>query len=242
MKPFIGIITLWTPKTLVEKKIHFSQVSLITPFYTPGGLEMMVRSLAQQPSLTTLIMLGNDLAPTPHQSAKKALQTFFTQGVNKKRNLIGFENEVYFDKHISLDVLTLVSQKIEFIDLTHLNLADALTEAQKIIPSLKPGKPLFLKPLTFAFESYQGKYPVSQTSFVISKKNLFLAWVELMYRASRFGLTTFHIHVDCLDLGFEKNTLLTLQNLERYPRKKVSYLGESVHLDTFDAFDFLGFA
>ena len=63
-----------------------------------------------------------------------------------------------------------------------------------------------------------------------------------MYRASRFGLTTFHIHVDCLDLGFEKNTLLTLQNLERYPRKKVSYLGESVHLDTFDAFDFLGFA
>ena len=57
---FIGVITLWTPKSDVLELIDETNKSKVLTMYTLQGLEWIIRNVCANPIYETLVVVGND--------------------------------------------------------------------------------------------------------------------------------------------------------------------------------------
>ena len=58
----VGIITLWTPRKLLESKIEKNLFSVMGQLYFNGGINFLIRNCLANKNIRYLILAGQDLA------------------------------------------------------------------------------------------------------------------------------------------------------------------------------------
>src|SRR3989344_8176104 len=120
-KANVVVTFCWTMRDVILPRIAKENLAMATNFYTPSGLESMVRNILANPCIRYVILLGEEYASRKGDPAEltsaNAIRTFFAQGVLDSRKLPGFENAVYFDVHIPLEEIRRVQRQGEIGDL-----------------------------------------------------------------------------------------------------------------------------
>jgi len=193
-KANVAVAFLWTMRDVILPKLDRKNLALACNFYTPAGIESMVRNVLANPYIRYIILLGEEYSsrkgdPTELTSAN-AMRTFFSKGITSERKLAGFENAVYFDKNIPTDVITKVRNYVELIDLNatmkDASFVDKIREANRLMAVLEK-KDAFADPQTFAEEKPSGIMPFAGGPWLVRGSTIPKTWIEIMHSIYRYG-------------------------------------------------------
>ena len=191
----IAVIMLWTIRDAILPKINKEKLALVTNFYTPAGLEGMIRNILANPFIRYVIMLGNEYASKKdqgdlEQTSANAVRQFFKNGINEKRKLEGFEQAVNFDKNIPTELINKVAKEVQLIDLNDTNstLQEKIEQINKLINTLENKPPFLEQPLTFEYEQIDEPFPYEGSAMIARGKTIPETWIEIMHIINRYGV------------------------------------------------------
>ena len=193
-KANVVVTFCWTMRDVILPRIAKENLAMATNFYTPSGLESMVRNILANPCIRYVILLGEEYASRKGDPAEltsaNAIRTFFAQGVLDSRKLPGFENAVYFDVHIPLEEIRRVQRQVELVDL-NMKMPDAsvmerIAEASRLLGTL-PKKEPFAAPQVFGQEPASSIMPYGGGPYVVRGTTIPKTWVEVIHAINRYG-------------------------------------------------------
>ncbi len=192
----IGVAILWTMRDAVVPKIRKENIAIVANFYTPAGLQQMVRNILANSFIRYIILLGEEHSSKSsgdklsELTSANAIRAFFKKGVNGNRKIDGFENAVYFDKNISLELIEKIRQNIELIDLNQkmptASLGEKIEEVNKLTKTLKK-KDNFMLPQVFDYEKNEESFPYEEGPIIVHGTNIPDAWIRMVYNIYRYG-------------------------------------------------------
>lgn len=175
-KGFVGVATLWTPKEKIAPLMP-SKVAVVGQLYTKGGIEYIVRNLWAKPSVSCLVVCGED-----RTESGKALIDFFK----------GKKVKILDDREISKTALTTVQKKVQLVNL--LGETDAKIIAQKVAKiSLQP--PFAPRPRFFPQPQPPSNFPSETSTFRVEAPFIGLAWLQILKTILRLGWEIPRIHI-----------------------------------------------
>ncbi len=195
-KANFAVTFLWTMRDAVLPHLNKDNLAIASNFYTPAGLEGMVRNILANPHIRYVIMFGEEYASKKGSDTKTALtsanaiRAFFEKGIDDERRVIGFETSVHFDKNIPTELINKVREKVELIDLNakmpDASLKDKINEANKLMKqSLK--EPFMSEALTFGFEKPDETFPYEGGPLIVHGSNIPDSWIKMIYMINRYG-------------------------------------------------------
>ncbi|PIX43171.1 hypothetical protein COZ55_01480, partial [archaeon CG_4_8_14_3_um_filter_38_5] len=118
-----AVTFLWTMRDAVLPYLDKENLAIAANFYTPAGLEGMVRNLLANPHIRFIILMGEEYASKKGCDTKteltsaNAIRLFFEKGINEERKIPGFETAVHFDNNIPTELINKARKNVELIDL-----------------------------------------------------------------------------------------------------------------------------
>ncbi|MBD3313623.1 hypothetical protein GF345_04230 [Candidatus Woesearchaeota archaeon] len=193
----VAVTFLWTMRDAVVPKLDKEKLAIATNFYTPSGINGMMRNILGNPCIRYIIMLGEEYASKDGSDTKtentsaNALRAFFDKGINEDRQIPGFEQSVYFDKHIPSEMIEKVRESVELIDLNtrfpdH-TLQQKIEEANKIMKELEDKGPFMEEPKTFEYEEASESFPHEGGPIIVSSTTIPKTWIEIMHVIYKYG-------------------------------------------------------
>lgn len=196
-----GVTFLWTERMDVVPNLNKENLAIAANFYTPAGLEGMVRNVLGNPFIRNVIMLGeeysskSDLAAggknTNEMTSANAIRAFFERGITLDRKLEGFGNSVYFDKNIPTEEIEMVRKNLTLIDLNrrmqNVSLEEKIREANRLMSEIEGGKP-FGYPKVFGYEEMKGSFPCEGGPLIVHGRTIPEAWIKMVSAINRFGV------------------------------------------------------
>jgi thymidylate synthase len=188
---------LWTMRDSVIPKLAKGNLAIATNFYTPAGLEGMVRNILGNPYIRYVIMLGEEYSSRSKDdqvselTSANAVRAFFDKGIDANRKLPGYESAVHFDKNIPTEMIGRVKQSVELIDLNrkmpNASLDEKVAEANRLLGSLERKGPFLEEPANFEYEQTGQSYPYEGGPIVVHESTIPRAWVEMIHNIHRYG-------------------------------------------------------
>jgi len=192
----VGVAFLWTMRDSVIPKLKKDNLAIAANFYTPAGIQPMVRNILGNPFIRYFILLGEEYSSKssndqiPELTSANTIRKFFEKGINKERKIDGFENAVYFDRNISTKLIESIRKNVEFIDLNKkipsASLDKKIKEANRLIKSLKR-KEVFIMPQVFDYEQAEGSFPYEGGPIIVHGTNIPDAWIKMISNIYRYG-------------------------------------------------------
>lgn len=192
----VAVTFLWTMRDAVLPNLEKENLAIATNFYTPAGLQGMVRNILGNPFIRYIIMMGEEYSSKSEGdkiselTSANAIRTFFERGVNENRKIDGFENAVYFDKNIPLELIEKIRQNVKLIDLNktmpYASLNEKIQEANRLIRTLEK-QDSFLEPQTFDYESVEEAFPYEGGPITVHGNNIPNVWIKMIYNIYRYG-------------------------------------------------------
>ncbi len=193
----VAVTFLWTMRDSVLPLLEKENLAIATNFYTPSGLQGMIRNILGNPFIRYVILIGEEY-PSKSEGDKiseltsaNAIRAFFERGVNENRKIDGFENAVYFDKNIPLEFIEEIRQNVKLIDLNktmpYASLNEKIQEANRLIRNLEKQDSFLDKPQTFDYESVEEAFPYEGGSIIVHGNNIPNAWIKMIYNIYRYG-------------------------------------------------------
>jgi len=193
----VAVTFLWTIRDVVVPKLEKSNLAIAANFYTPAGLEGMVRNILGNPNIRYIIMLGNEYSSKTGQersselTSANAIRAFFEKGIDKDRRVPGFENALYLDRNIPKEMLEKVRQGVELIDLNRQMpdspLEEKIAEANRLIRELPRKNPFMPEPVTFDYEKAVKSFPYEGGPLIVRAETIPKTWIEIMHNIHRYG-------------------------------------------------------
>ncbi|MBM3303999.1 MAG: hypothetical protein FJY76_02790, partial [Candidatus Aenigmarchaeota archaeon] len=193
----VAVTFLWTMRDAVIPKLVKENLAIATNFYTPAGLEGMVRNILGNPCIRYVIMLGEEYSSRSKadtisdRTSANAIRSFFERGLGSDRKLPGFETAVHIDRNIPLEMVDAVRRNVELIDLNkrmpNASLDDKIAEANRLMASLGRMEPFLEKPVTFGFEPAEESLPFEGGPIIVHESTIPRAWTEMIYNIYRYG-------------------------------------------------------
>lgn len=192
-----SVTFLWTMRDAVLPKLEKKNLALASNFYTPAGLQGMVRNILANPFIRYFILFGEEYSARERDEKVKeltsagALRAFFEKGIDANRRVPGFEGAVYFDKNIPAELIKKLRDSIELIDLNKkmkgASLEEKIAEANRLLCSLPKKEPFLEKPLVFDFEKTLESFPFEGGPLLVRESTIPRAWIEMIYTINRYG-------------------------------------------------------
>jgi thymidylate synthase len=196
-KANVAVTFLWTMRDAVIPQLDKKNLAIATNFYTPAGLEGMVRNILGNPYIRYIILLGEEYSSRSKDdrvselTSANAVRAFFEKGIDADRKLTGFESAVHFDKNIPTGSINRVRESVELIDLNKrmpdASLDDKIKEANRLLGSLEQKGPFIEKPLTFEYEQSSQSFPFEGGPILVHESTIPRAWVEMIHNIYRYG-------------------------------------------------------
>jgi len=193
----VAVTFLWTMRDAVLPNLEKENLAIATNFYTPAGLQGMVRNIFGNPFIRYIIMMGEEYSSKAEGdkiselTSANAIRAFFERGVNENRKIDGFESAVYFDKNIPLKLIKKIRQNVELIDLNKImpnaSLNEKIQEANRLIRTLERKEHFLDKPQTFDYESVEEAFPYEGGPIVVHGTNIPDAWMKMIHNIYRYG-------------------------------------------------------
>ncbi len=193
----VAVTFLWTMRDAVLPNLEKENLAIATNFYTPAGLQGMIRNILGNPFIRYIIMMGEEYSSKTEGdkiselTSGNAIRAFFAKGVNEDRKIEGFESAVYFDKNIPLELLKEIRKNVELIDLNKTmpgaNLDEKIQEANRLIKTLERKEPFLEQPLIFDYESVEESFPYEGGPIIVHGSNIPDAWIKMIYNINRYG-------------------------------------------------------
>jgi len=193
----VAVTFLWTMRDAVIPKLEKNNLALASNFYTPAGLVGMIRNILSNPHIRYIIMFGQEYSSKsehddmPDKTSANALRAFFTKGITKERKIPGFENAVYFDKHIKTELIEKVRKYVKLIDLNkkmpNASLDEKIKEVNHLLKTLEKKAPFLEKPHTFDYEETIDSFPYEGGPLVVHGSTIPQTWIEVIYNIYRYG-------------------------------------------------------
>ncbi len=193
----VAVTFLWTMRDEVLPKLEKKNLAIASNFYTPSGLNGMVRNILGNPCIRYIIMLGEEYSSKEEKdkntdmTSANALRKFFEKGISEERQVPGFEQSVYFDKHIPAEMINKVRENVELIDLNSRfpdhTLQQKIEEANRLIRELDSKEPFLDKPMTFDYEEASESSPHEGGPITVSGTTIPRTWLEIMHFIYKYG-------------------------------------------------------
>lgn len=196
----VGVAFLWTMRDAVLPKLEKNNLAIAANFYTPAGLQPMTRNILANPFIRYVILLGEEYSSKKSDSfevknleltSANAIRAFFEKGVNQERKIEGFENSVYFDKNIPIELINKIEENVELIDLNgkmpQATLNEKIAEANRLIKNL-PQKDAFMSPRVFDYETTKESFPYEGGPVIVRGTNIPDAWIKMVFNLYRYGI------------------------------------------------------
>ena len=190
----VGVTFLWTMRDEVIPRLEKENLAIATNFYTPAGLQGMVRNILGNPFIRYIILIGEEYSSKKQDSeltSANAIRTFFEKGVNSNRGIDGFGNSVYFDKNIPFELIEKVRQNVKLIDLNKempgAGLNEKIARTNILIRSLEKKNAFLEKPITFDYEKSTESFPFEGGPIIVHGKNIPDSWIRMIYNINRYG-------------------------------------------------------
>ena len=192
----VGVAFLWTMRDLVVPKLEKENLAIAANFYTPAGIQPMVRNILGNPFIRYFILLGEEYSSKSSNdqvselTSANTIRKFFEEGINQDRKIKYFENAVYFDKNIPTGSIERVRENIEFIDLNKkmpsASLDEKIAEANRLIGTLEK-KDVFISQQVFDYEKTREIFPYEEGPIIVHGKNIPEAWIKTINNIYRYG-------------------------------------------------------
>jgi thymidylate synthase len=193
----VAVTFLWTMRDAVIPKLDKSNLAIATNFYTPAGLEGMIRNILGNPYVRFVVMFGEEYSSRSKDdrvselTSANAIRAFFEKGIGDDRKLPGFESAVNFDKNIPTEMINSVRGSVELIDLNkkmpNTSLDEKIAEANRLLGSLEKKAPFMDEPKTYDFEQTADAFPFEGGPIVVHESTIPRAWVEMIHNIYRYG-------------------------------------------------------
>ena len=193
----VALTFLWTMRDEVIPKLKKDNLAIATNFYTPAGLEGMIRNILGNPFIRYIILLGEEHSSkskddqTSDMTSANAIRMFFKKGMTEERKIPGFETAVHFDSNIPSEMISKVRKSVELIDLNKrmpgATLERKVEEANRLLGSLERKGPFLEKPHTFGYEMANEPFPFEGGPVVVHQDTIPRAWMEMIYNIYRYG-------------------------------------------------------
>lgn len=192
----VGVAFLWTMRDLILPKLNKNNLAIAANFYTPSGIQSMVRNILANPYLRYVILFGDESSSKNNNpkflelTSANAIRTFFSKGFNDQRKIEGFGDSVILDKNIPLEEVQKIIDNVELIDLNismkNSSLDEKISKANELIENL-PKKSPFSFPKTFEYEDISESFPYEGGPITIHGGNIPDCWVKMIYVVNRYG-------------------------------------------------------
>lgn len=192
----VGVAFLWTMRDSVIPKLEKNNLAIAANFYTPAGIQPMVRNILGNPFIRYIILLGEEYSSKSsgdkisEMTSANAIRKFFERGINQERKIDGFESAVYIDKNIPLESIEKIRKNIELIDLNkkmpQASLDEKISEANKLIKNLDK-KDIFIQPQVFDYEKTTESFPYEEGPIMVHGTNIPDAWIKMIGNIYRYG-------------------------------------------------------
>ncbi len=192
----VGVTFLWTMRDSVIPKLKKDNLAIAANFYTPAGIQPMVRNILGNPFIRYFILLGEEYSSKssndqiPELTSANTIRKFFEKGINKEGKIDGFENAVYFDRNIPTKLIERIRENVEFIDLNKkmpsASLDKKIKEANRLIKNLEK-KEVFMTPQVFGYEHFEESFPYEGGPIIVHGTNIPDAWIKMISNIYRYG-------------------------------------------------------
>ncbi|MBU0535711.1 MAG: hypothetical protein KKE20_02005 [Nanoarchaeota archaeon] len=193
----VAVTFLWTMRDSVLPKLDKKNLAIATNFYTPAGLNGMIRNILGNPCIRYIIILGEEYASKDGADTKtektsaNALRAFFEKGIDENRQIPGFEGAVHFDKHIPTEMIEKLKNNVQLIDLNRkypdYDIEKKIEEANKLMASLESKPPFLDEPKTFDYEEASESFPHEGGPIIVSSTTIPKTWIEIMHYIYKYG-------------------------------------------------------
>ncbi|PIU62390.1 hypothetical protein COS83_02540 [archaeon CG07_land_8_20_14_0_80_38_8] len=191
-----AVTFLWTMRDAVLPYLDKENLAIAANFYTPAGLEGMVRNLLANPHIRFIILMGEEYASKKGCDTKteltsaNAIRLFFEKGINEERKIPGFETAVHFDNNIPTELINKARKNVELIDLNktmpNAPLKEKIEEANKIMKT-KREKPFMNEPVTFDYEKQEETQPYEGGPILVHGSNIPDSWIKMIHSINTYG-------------------------------------------------------
>ncbi|VVB75900.1 Putative thymidylate synthase [Candidatus Tiddalikarchaeum anstoanum] len=195
-KANFAVTFLWTMRDAILPFLDKDNLALASNFYTPAGLNGMIRNILANPYIRYVILLGEEYASKTGCETKteltsaNAVRAFFEKGINNERRVAGFETAVHFDNNIPIEMINKVREKVELIDLNkkmpNSSLDNKIKEANKLMKKLTK-EPFSDKPFIFGYEKQEETFPYEGGPIIIHGNNIPDSWIKMIHAINRYG-------------------------------------------------------
>lgn len=195
-KACCAVTFLWTMRDSVVPHLNKDNLAIATNFYTPAGLEGMVRNLLANPHIRFIIMLGEEYASKDGCETKteltsaNAIRAFFDKGINNDRKVPGFETAIHFDDNIPTEMINKVKESVELIDLNNkmpkAPLQEKIDEANKLMKELNK-EPFLEEPFVFNYEKQEDSFPYEGGPLIVQGTTIPDSWIKMICAINRYG-------------------------------------------------------
>lgn len=180
----VALCTCWNDPFMIANK--YPEVrklfALTGSLYSREGVSILLRNLALNPSIHTVLIWGNGkLSQTAIGSkGKNMLLRLWDAGRGPDQDML---QEI--QKEIDEIVLELILQKVSFIDLSEMN----FTQVLEFTRSLEVKQTTYMSPVQFPdpVREEDEPFPSEQTNFSVRGKTIPEAWVKALDRIVRYG-------------------------------------------------------
>jgi thymidylate synthase len=185
-KKSVAVCFLWTERTNVLPYLEKDNLAIAANLYShQKGIEPLIRNCLANPCIRYIILMGNK------QDGKslEALKSFFKNGLNEKRQIIGFD-DTYIDKNIPIEQINLMRDSIQIFDLTenYNSLEEQIKSTNDLMKKLER-KGAYSDPVYFDFEEPETKtFPFEQGPLIIRGRTVIETWIEIIYNIMRYGV------------------------------------------------------
>lgn len=192
----VAITFLWTMRDAIVPKLDKENLAIAANFYTPAGLEGMVRNILGNPYIRYIILLGEEYSPNDEIGGKgptsaNAIRAFFEKGLNAERELEGFQKAVHFDKNIPIEMINKVRESVQLIDLNKkmpsASFDEKVAECNRLLKALEKKLPFLNAPLTFGYEPAAESFPYEGGPLIVRGTTIPKTWIEIMHQIYRYG-------------------------------------------------------
>ena len=193
----VAVTFLWTMRDAILPKLEKKNLAIATNFYTPAGLAGMVRNILANPYIRYIVLIGEEYSSKAKddqisdRTSANALRAFFKQGVNKDRELEGFEESIHFDENIPAAAINDVAKNVELIDINSkmpkAGLDEKIKEVNRLLQELPRKKPLSPEPRTYPYEKQAKSFPYPGGPMLVRGNTIPQTWLEIMHTIYRYG-------------------------------------------------------
>lgn len=188
----IAIVTGWTPKERVAKKLEPSDYAVIGNLYSPTrGINFLVRNLLANPQVANLIIL-NSTREDKNSGSCQCLKDFFDNGVTEGVNdvekdcwVINSEIKGYIDLNIPFKVLDQMRDSLAVVSVKFL---EEVKSGINIINRCCFLDPWMEQPMIFPYtEPTSETKPGVRYGHRIEGKTIAETWVKILHRIKTTG-------------------------------------------------------